>query len=226
LWLFKRELHHAGLPPKALDAAYAGIFGGLIGAKLWWVAEHSGQEPLVDLLLSRGGMSWFGGFAGGLLSGLFVFRIQKLPIITTLAAAAPALAIGHGIGRIGCFLVGDDYGSPSTLPWAVAFPEGLPPIDIPVHPTQIYEAVPLFLIGFLLIRWRSQGVSDRTVLGRYLVLVGALRFAIEFVRINVRIVGPFTVAHIASVAAALAGLALLASADGASRRLGLNERQR
>ena len=65
LWLFRRELRRSGLPDTALDAAVAGVVGGMAGAKLLWVFEHLGEEPFIDLLLSRGGMSWFGGFAGG-----------------------------------------------------------------------------------------------------------------------------------------------------------------
>src|SRR6185295_17980675 len=169
-----------------------------------------------DLLFSRGGMSWFGGFAGGVLTALIVMRRMRLPIVATLAASTPALAIGHAIGRIGCFLVGDDYGRPSDLPWAVAFPKGLPPIDVPVHPTQLYEMFALFIVAWLLIRWRRHGVPDAIVIGRYLVLVGAIRFAIEFVRVNERIVGPFTLAHLVSGALVIAGAAILLSA---SRRI-------
>ena len=209
LWLFRRELTRAGLPDSATDAGMAGVFGGFAGAKLLWVVEHLGEEPAVDLLLSRGGMSWFGGFAGGLLAGLWLIRRRRLPIVAVLAAATPALAVGHAIGRLGCFLVGDDYGRPSSLPWAVAFPEGLPPTTVPVHPTQIYEAMALLPIAFLLIRWRRRGVSDRVVLGAYFVLAGLLRFAIEFVRINVRVIGPLTVAHVASLLAVAGGAALL-----------------
>lgn len=209
LGLFRRELTRAGLPDKAGDAGFAGIVGGLVGAKLLWVVEHLGEEPLADLLLSRGGMSWFGGFAGGLIAGLVIIRRYRLPVIAILAAATPALAIGHAIGRIGCFLVGDDYGRPSTLPWAVAFPEGLPPTTVPVHPTQLYEAAALIPIAWLLFRWRQQQRDERIVLGRYFVMAGALRFAIEFVRVNERVVGPFTVAHIASLLAMVLGLGLL-----------------
>ena len=124
------------------------MLGGLAGAKLLWVAEHLGEEPVQGLLLSRGGMSWFGGFAGGLIVGTWMLRRQRIPLIPALAAATPALAIGHAIGRVGCFLVGDDYGRPSSLPWAVASPEGLPPTLTPVHPTQLYEAVALLPIAW------------------------------------------------------------------------------
>ena len=211
MWLFRRELERADLPSRATDAGFAGIIGGLAGAKLLWVAEHFGEEPFVSLLLSRGGMSWFGGFAGGVLTGLALLRTYRLPIVAVVAAATPALAIGHAIGRVGCFLVGDDYGRPSDLPWAVAFPEGLPPTTVPVHPTQLYEALLLVPIALLLIRWRRQRRADRFVLGLYLLLAGSLRFAIEFVRINERVAGPLTVAHLASLAVAVIGLAMLTS---------------
>jgi len=209
LWVFGRELARSGLPASAGDAAMAGVFGGLVGAKLLWVIEHLRDEPLRDLLFSRGGMSWFGGLAGGVGIALLVMRRQRVPVIPALAAATPALAIGHAIGRIGCFLVGDDYGRPSDLPWAVAFPKGLPPIDVPVHPTQLYEMFALFIVAWLLIRWRRRGVADALVLGRYLVLAGAIRFAIEFIRVNQRILGPFTLAHLVSLGLILTGALLL-----------------
>lgn len=210
LWVFSRELTRSGLPASASDAAMAGVFGGLLGAKLLWVAEHLGDEPFRDLLFSRGGMSWFGGLTGGVGTALIVMWRLRVPIVAALAAATPALAIGHAIGRIGCFLVGDDYGRPSDMPWAVAFPRGLPPTDVPVHPTQLYEAFALAVVAWLLIRWRRRRVPDAIVLGRYLVLAGSIRFAIEFIRVNVRILGPFTLAHLVSLALMIIGAALLA----------------
>jgi phosphatidylglycerol:prolipoprotein diacylglycerol transferase len=209
LWILRRELARSRLSPDALDAAIAGVVGGLAGAKLLWVAEHVSEEPLLDLLLSRGGMSWFGGFAGGVLAGLAVMQWKRLPKMAVFAAATPALALGHAIGRIGCFLVGDDYGRPSNLPWAIAFPQGLPPTTVPVHPTQLYEAAALVPLAILLFRWRRQGRPDVFVLSCYLMLAGAIRFLIEFVRVNDRVVGPLTVAHVASLLVIGMGVALL-----------------
>jgi len=210
LWVFQRELARRGLPENGVDAAIAGVLGGLAGAKLLWTIEFSGRgDPVANLLFSRGGLSWFGGLLGGVGVGLLMLRRRRIPWIAGLAAATPALAIGHAIGRVGCFLVGDDYGGPTNLPWGVAFPEGLPPIDVPVHPTQLYEAALLAPIAWALIRWRRRGVDDRVVLGRYLILAGALRFAIEFVRVNERILGPFTLAHLISAAVILAGVIIL-----------------
>jgi phosphatidylglycerol:prolipoprotein diacylglycerol transferase len=209
IWLFGRELARSGLPEDAANAAVAGVLGGLLGAKLLWTAEHLGEAPALSLLLSRGGMSWFGGLVGGVVAGLIVMRRQRLPIVRTLAAATPALAVGHAIGRIGCFLVGDDYGRPSDLPWAVAFPQGLPPTTDRVHPTQLYEMAALFVLAAVLIAWRRRGVPDGVVLGRYLLIAGAIRFAIEFVRVNVRVLGPFTVAHLIAAGLMIVGLVVM-----------------
>jgi len=214
LWLFRRELNRAALPPGAVDAAFAGIFAGLLGAKLWWTAEFFDTAPFLALLLSRGGLSWFGGFTFGLSAGLLVIHLKRLPLLPTLAAAAPALAIGHAIGRIGCFLVGDDYGKVSDLPWAVAFPDGLPPTLERVHPTQLYEAIPLFAIGWFLLVCRRRRLNDRVVLGAYFALAGTTRFVIEFVRVNERVLGPLTVAQVVSFAVIAAGAGLLLTADG------------
>ncbi len=210
VWLFDRERRWSGLPDQALDAAMAGVVGGLAGAKLVWAVEHAGRQgPFLDLLLSRGGLSWFGGFAGGLAAGLVLLHRRRIPIVPVLAAAAPALAIAHAIGRVGCFLVGDDYGVPSDLPWAVAFPEGLPPTSIPVHPTQLYEMLALLPLAWVLVRWRRQRRRGRFVLGWYLVVAGAVRFLVEFLRMRELLVGPFALAHVLALVAVSVGALLL-----------------
>ena len=204
--LFQRELLRSGLAVDAVDAAILGVMGGLIGAKLLWTIEFSGTQPVTDLLFSRGGLSWFGGLLGGIGMGLATLWWKHVPLLPALAAATPALAFGHAIGRVGCFLVGDDYGRPTTLPWAVAFPEGLPPTNVPVHPTQLYEAVGLMAIGWAMLVWRRQAVADRVTLGRYFMLAGALRFAIEFVRVNAPVLGPMTLAQLLAAALIVIGV--------------------
>ena len=179
IWLFGRELARSELPSDAINAAIGGVIGGLLGAKVIWTIEFSGTQPVADLLFSRGGLSWFGGLIGGVGTGLWLLRHYQVPIVSGLAAATPALALGHAIGRIGCFLVGDDYGRPTDLPWGVAFPEGLPPTDIPVHPTQLYEALLLAPLAWGLIRWRRHDLADTVVLGRYFIAAGLIRFGIE-----------------------------------------------
>jgi phosphatidylglycerol:prolipoprotein diacylglycerol transferase len=200
-----RELRRSGLPPDTIDAATWGVMGGLVGAKLFWSIEHWDQGPFFELFFSRGGLSWFGGFAGGLTAGVLVIRRKRLPILAVLSAATPALAIGHAIGRIGCFLVGDDYGYPTSLPWGVAFPEGLPPTFERVHPTQLYEAFALVPLALLLMRWRREQRPDAFVLGMYLVLAGTIRFAIEFIRVREPLLGPLAPAHLLALVAIAAG---------------------
>jgi phosphatidylglycerol:prolipoprotein diacylglycerol transferase len=138
-----------------------------------------------------------------------------------LAAAAPALAIGQAVGRIGCFLVGDDYGRPTGLPWGTSFPRGLPPTLERVHPTQLYEALLLAGLVALLTRWRRSSVSDARILAAYLGLAGAGRFAIEFLRLNARVALGLSVAQWASLPLVLASAVLAArqrSAAADSRR--------
>lgn len=223
LWLLARELRRSGLPEDAANGAAIGVLAGLAGAKLLWSIEHRGEEPFVALLTSRGGLSWFGGLFGGVGAALAYFRWNRWPLLPIVAAATPALAVGHLLGRIGCFLVGDDYGYPTDLPWGVAFPEGLPPTSVPVHPTQLYEAAFLGVLAFFLLRWRRAGIADRIVLGRYLLLAGAARFVIEFFRINPRVVAGLTVAQCAAVAVAIAGVVMLAT-RGAERTAGRSRR--
>ncbi len=222
--LFSRELKARELPLSSIDAAIAGLFGGIIGAKLLFVAEHAAEEPVLGLLLDRGGLSWFGGLAGGLGLGMLVLARKKLPLVPVVAASVPAVAIGQMFGRIGCFLVGDDYGRPTSLPWGLAFPNGSPPTLVRVHPTQLYEAVFLALLTALLLRWRKRGLSDRLLVARYLILAGAARFTFEFIRVNPRVAWGLTVAQTASLGLLVAGTVLwlgslrAPSPDGAQDR--------
>ena len=209
LWVLGRESRRSGVPSGSVDAGIAGVFGGLVGAKVLWVFEHAGERPFVELLLARGGMSWFGGLAGGVGLGLLFLWLRRLPLMPVMSAATPALTIGHAVGRIGCFLVGDDYGRPTDLPWGIAFPKGLPPTTVPVHPTQLYEALALVAVTLGLLSLRRRGASDRVVVGAYLVSAGITRFAIEFLRVNVRVIGALSVAHIAALTAIAIGSALL-----------------
>jgi phosphatidylglycerol:prolipoprotein diacylglycerol transferase len=216
-WLLRRETEARGLPVQVVDTAWIAVVAGLVGAKLLWVAEHAGEDSFGALLMSRGGLSWFGGFAGGLGTGLFVVWRSGWPIVPVLAAAAPALAVGHALGRVGCFLVGDDYGRPTDLPWGVAFPEGLPPTTAPVHPTQLYEAVPLFLLAGLLLRLRNRGWRDGPLLALYLLTTGALRFLIEIIRINERVAFGLTVAQLGAAGLVVTGAVLWWRGTRASR---------
>jgi phosphatidylglycerol:prolipoprotein diacylglycerol transferase len=157
-------------------------------------------------------MSWFGGFVGGAIAAMAATRLRGRSVVPLLAVAAPATALGQAIGRLGCFLVGDDYGRPTDLPWGVAFPRGLPPTTARVHPTQIYEALFLALLTWALVWWRRRGVDDRSLLTRYLLVAGAGRFAIETIRVNAVVALGLTLAQWVSLAMVALGLFLILAA--------------
>jgi phosphatidylglycerol:prolipoprotein diacylglycerol transferase len=183
------------------------IVGGIVGSKLWYVMEAMARNPglpLSEPLFSRGGLTWYGGLLGGAIAVVWVARRGGMPLSLTVNAAAPALAIGQALGRIGCFLVGDDYGRTTDVPWGIAFPDGIDPISEPVHPTQLYEFAWLGLGGLCL--WVRRDRSP-FLFGEYLVLQGAGRLWMEMVRTNPPLVGPLTNAQLAAILCIVVGAA-------------------
>jgi phosphatidylglycerol---prolipoprotein diacylglyceryl transferase len=220
-WIVSRRLGEYGLDPEFSSTIliYA-MIGGVLGSKLYFAIDESlrSGHPFFDLLLSRAGITWYGGLIGGTLLVALATRFHGLSTRIVASCVATAAPFGQACGRIGCFLVGDDYGVPSTLPWAVAFPEGLPPTTTPVHPTQLYETLALLPLAWLLVRLRRHGRSDGFVLGTYLVSTGLIRFAIEFLRWRQPIIGPLAVAHVAALVAIVIGVALLYASRADARR--------
>lgn len=182
-----RRMPEEGLDPE--DAANLLIWimiGGVFGSKLYYASDFAlrGEAEFFDALFSRAGMTFYGGLMGGALGGVLGCRYYKIPIEPFANVAAISVAVGQAIGRIGCFLVGDDYGRATDLPWGVAFPKGLPPVDYPVHPTQLYESFWLTLVaGYLWIRRKK----SPSLIGEFLILNGAGRTLIEHWRLNPRV---------------------------------------
>ena len=102
---------------------FAAGVGGILGAKIYYAILTQDWRVLFD----RSGLVWYGGFILGAIAVIWMIRHRRLPAWPLADATAPGLAIGYAVGRIGCFLVGDDYGRPTDLPWGVAFPVGIPP---------------------------------------------------------------------------------------------------
>jgi phosphatidylglycerol:prolipoprotein diacylglycerol transferase len=111
-------------------------------------------------------------------------------------------AIGQSIGRVGCFLVGDDYGQPTDLPWGVTFPRGAPPTDVPVHPTQIYEILWLLPVAGLLWSRRRQSPF---LFGEYIALNGVGRLWIETLRVNPKVAFGLTEPQLVGIGLILIG---------------------
>ena len=190
----------------------AGAIGGLIGAKLYFLAEHPDRITDAANLLSGEGFTWYGGVLGGTLAVLAVARRRGLAPAVTAASLVPALALAYAIGRIGCQLAGDGtYGTPTDVPWAMSYPDAIVPTTQRVHPTPIYETLAGLLIFAILWRLRTR-LSEWRLVGVYLVLSGAERFAVEFVRRNEEILAGLTQPQLWALGGALAGLALVAAA--------------
>jgi phosphatidylglycerol---prolipoprotein diacylglyceryl transferase len=227
-WLIALQLRQAQLKEDyAADIVAASVIGGIIGAKLWYVALTGDPEAL----FSRGGLVWYGGFIGGALAVILNGWRRRVPLRWTMQLAAPALAAAYALGRVGCFLVNDDYGRPTNLSWGIRFPQGLPPstagnlkslfgVPVPpgidpgtvlaVHPTQLYEVAAMLAVFALLWSLRKRGWPVGSLFGLYLVLAGIERFLVEFVRAkDDRLLGAFTLAQGTSVIIVLIGLALL-----------------
>jgi phosphatidylglycerol:prolipoprotein diacylglycerol transferase len=134
----------------------------------------------------------------------------KIGALRTLDLAAPAAAIGYGIGRIGCFLSGDGcYGIPTKLPWGMSFPNGIEPTFVRVHPTPLYELAAGLAIGAWL--WWRGGKKRGTgaIVGEYLLLSGIARFLVEFLRRNPKVLWGLSNAQLASAGSVLVGIALI-----------------
>ena len=190
------RLKELGLP---VDWVYEIMFcagvGGIAGAKLWYVLEKGD----LGALFSGTGLVFYGGALGGALAVMVYARHRGFLDYRLFDMGAPALAIGYAVGRLGCQLAGDgDYGIPSNLPWAMAYPKGTVPTTVEVHPTPIYE----FLVMGALTIWlwrRRDKVRPGELIGWWAVLAGIERFLVEFIRRNDDIWGPFSLAQFVSV---------------------------
>lgn len=169
------------------------------------VAGLIGSQVYAFLLTGKlvgGGMVWYGGLIAGVGAAVWRYRRWRLPAGWFVLGGAPAIALGHAIGRIGCFLAGDDWGLPTTSAFGVAFPNGAPASTagelrargvelatsisndavLRVHPTQLYEAGFLFLLFAFLMRMTRRGASAPLVAAAYFGAYGTWRFGIEFLR--------------------------------------------
>ncbi len=216
-WVLAKQFRRYGLDEElASSMVVAAALGGIVGAKVYYAILFRDWHLLFD----RAGLVWYGGLIGGFLACSWLIWRRKVDFLTAADAAAPALSIGYALGRIGCFLVGDDYGRPTDAWFGVAFPKGAPPTtaealrdfgvavdpSIPgfqvlkVHPTQLYETFAALLM-FAILMWMNRRPHVRgRAWGLFLVMLGIERFLVEIVRAkDDRFFGPFTVAQVISV---------------------------
>ncbi len=206
----------------ALNIVALATIAGVAGAKLWHVLEDPARlmaDPAGELL-NRAGFAWFGGLLAAILVLLWQGRVKyngkRTGMLGMLDLAAPAAAIGYGVGRIGCLLSGDgDYGIKTTLPWGVHMrPDALVPTPNLVQPTPIYEFLFALAVAAWLWKRGSKPQPLGWITGEYLFLSGLGRFLVEFVRINPKIFWGMSNAQVASIGSMVAGIVLMAVVRG------------
>jgi phosphatidylglycerol:prolipoprotein diacylglycerol transferase len=220
--IMHRSFQRARVSVDAIGMVAVAVVAGIVGAKLWHVIDTpiEFQQAGWRVLWDTDGFAWFGGLVFGISALLVQGWLAKIGGLQTLDLAAPAAAVGYGIGRIGCFLSGDGcYGIPiapvhffsfSFKPWGMAFPNGLEPTFVPVYPTPLYELAAGLLIGWWLWRRLGKPHAAGAILGQYLLLSGIARFLVEFIRRNPRILWGCSNAQLAAAGSAIAGIAIIA----------------
>jgi phosphatidylglycerol:prolipoprotein diacylglycerol transferase len=198
-WVVHAELKRHGYNPElASTMVFAAAIGGLAGARLLFIVEEWSnfiRSPW-DFIFTGAGFTWYGGFLGGVLAVSWVVKKNKIPWLIAADIAAPALAVGYGIGRLGCHVAGDgDWGTVTNVPWGVAYTKAIigwvdPSTGIPyppgtrVHPTPIYEFLEAAMIFAILWALRKKDYSAGTLFWLYLALAGLARLVVEFWRVN------------------------------------------
>jgi phosphatidylglycerol:prolipoprotein diacylglycerol transferase len=203
------------IAPHELDNLLFIIVVGIIfGARLMYVMldiKNYIQSPLKVFALWEGGMFYQGGLVGGILGGYIYVRYKKLPVLKLCDSAAPAIALGHSVGRIGCFFAGCCYGKVTTSPLHVIFthPQTLAPRNTPLIPTQIYSFLLNFLL-FIFLFFKKQHFEGENF-SLYLVLSSLIRFYLEFLRGDWRgitVICGFTITHVISMLTFFVGIFL------------------
>ncbi len=197
----------------AYEIVFAALLGGVIGARGYYVIQNYGQvkHNLFRGLFSGSGLVWYGGAIGGAIGVTLWMRWRGALELRMFDMCATALALGYGIGRIGCQVAGDgDYGIRSSLPWAMGYPHGTVPTPpgVRVQPTPIYETVSMCLLAYVLWHLRDR-VRPGVIFALYLLLSGLERFLVEFIRRNKEVLAGLTAPQLESIVLIVIGSAWL-----------------
>jgi phosphatidylglycerol---prolipoprotein diacylglyceryl transferase len=211
--LAQRFLVELGHPADwAYEMVFAALVGGIVGARAWSIVENwdEAKDDVLGSIFSGTGLVFYGGAIGGALAvALWAWR-RGVFGPRMFDVAAPSLAVGYAVGRIGCQLAGDgDYGIPWDGPWAMAYPDGTVPTTEEVHPTPVYETLAMGLVTWFLWRMRHR-VAPGGLFALWLLLAGAERFLIEFIRRNEEVAAGLSLAQFVSLAMIAGGALWLA----------------
>jgi phosphatidylglycerol:prolipoprotein diacylglycerol transferase len=192
LWFLYTQAKKQALDaPRLLDAAFYIVIVSLVGAKLILLVgdfSYYVHNPKELLWIARSGGVFQAGLTFGIFFALWYFRRRRIPTWKVADIAAPALALGHGFGRIGCFLAGCCYGRQCAEPWAAVYHSeyahnltGIP-LDQPLHPVQLYESALNFLNFFILFHLLRKKRFDGQVFPFYIINYSVIRYFTEFFR--------------------------------------------
>ena len=188
IWFSKRNARFYDLKPDDIsDLFFVILLSGIIGARLLYVVinfEDFRASPLDVFKLWNGGLVFFGGFIAAVAASIVALKIKKLPFLKTADTLAPGVALGHAVGRIGCFFAGCCYGRQCDLPFAVTFshPDSLAPLHVLLHPTQVYMVLANLVLFFILVGIQRHKRFHGMVFLSYVFLYSVFRFIIEFFR--------------------------------------------
>jgi phosphatidylglycerol:prolipoprotein diacylglycerol transferase len=180
-FLWRRQ---GGEPGKIVDLSFMVVLSGLIGARIVFVLvnlDYYRDYPLEIIMIWKGGLVFFGALIGGILGLITAIRLYRLPFWAAMDVAAPGLALGHTLGRLGCFSAGCCFGEPTTAWWAVTFTDprclATDVLNTPVHPTQLYSAFGLLTLTVFLVWKQSRKRFDGQILALYIGFSGVITAA-------------------------------------------------
>ena len=172
---------------KILDLCFYALVAAIVGSRVLYVLVNWStfrHDPFEIVRIWHGGLVFYGGFIGALITALWYIRRNGLPLLRTVDIMAPPIAFGQFVGRIGCFFAGCCYGKTCDLPWAVTFthPESLAPKGVPLHPTQLYSSLNSLFIFLVLVGLRRIKRFEGQIFWVYVLLYGVTRSILEHFR--------------------------------------------
>ena len=191
LWLSTKEAKRKGLDPGLIqDFAFYALVGGIIGARIYFVVFSNPayflEKPWEIVAVWHGGIGIIGALLGGFVTAMWYCRKKRLSFWRFADVLVPGVALGQSAGTFACLLNGDSYGKPTDLAWAITYtdPRAMAPLNIPLHPVEIYEMAAYLLVFLLVWQTREKYKTDGFAVLTYFAGYGAARFFVEFFRGN------------------------------------------
>ncbi|HWO40568.1 MAG TPA: prolipoprotein diacylglyceryl transferase [Candidatus Eisenbacteria bacterium] len=189
IWMSTREAERKGLDPKLVqDFSLYALIAGIIGARLYFVLFSAPgyflENPWEIFAVWTGGIGVIGALIAGFLIAIWFCRKREISLLRFGDTLAPGMALGQTLGQFACLFNGDSYGRPTNLPWAITYtdPRSLAPLNIPLHPIEIYEMIAYFVVFLLIWRTKKRQAVDGFAFFTYLAGYGVARFVVDFFR--------------------------------------------